>query len=146
MFISDKFKLSNNKFIKVQQKFVFINSILALICLIFYLFDVSIFNTVFSDSDSESDDEDNNEVSNNKEEESFKNKEVVRVTSNTNNQNEEYYSFNIKKDILDNALGKGTEMLVVSVKDIAPNLGIGAATGKAAVEAFKHKAGMAPAP
>ena len=47
MFISDKFKLSNNKFIKILQKFVFINSILALIALFLYLFDVSIFNTVF---------------------------------------------------------------------------------------------------
>jgi hypothetical protein len=47
MFISDKFKLSNNKFIKILQKFVFINSILALIGLILYLFDVSIFNTIF---------------------------------------------------------------------------------------------------
>ena len=60
MFISDKFKLSNNKFIKILQKFVFINSILALIGLILYLFDISIFNTVFCDSDSESDDENNN--------------------------------------------------------------------------------------
>lgn len=54
MFISDKFKLSNNKFIKILQKFVFINSILIIIGLILYLFDVSIFNTVFCDSDSES--------------------------------------------------------------------------------------------
>lgn len=52
MFISDKFKLSNNKFIKILQKFVFINSILALIGLILYLFDVSIFNTVFCESES----------------------------------------------------------------------------------------------
>ena len=57
MFISDKFKLSNNKFIKILQKFFFINSILVIIGLILYLFDVSIFNTVFCDSDSESEDE-----------------------------------------------------------------------------------------
>lgn len=43
MFISDNFKLSNNKFIKILQKFVFVNSILALIGLILYLFDVSIY-------------------------------------------------------------------------------------------------------
>jgi hypothetical protein len=38
MFISDKFKLSNNKFIKILQKFVFINSILALIGLIYFYY------------------------------------------------------------------------------------------------------------
>jgi len=56
MFISDKFKLSKNKFIKILQKFVFISSVLALIDLILYLFDISIFNSVFC----ENDDEDNN--------------------------------------------------------------------------------------
>ena len=45
MFISDNFKLSNNKFIKILQKFVFINSFLFIIGLILYIFDVSIFNT-----------------------------------------------------------------------------------------------------
>lgn len=47
MFISDNFKLSNNKFIKILQNFVFINSILVLIGLILYLFDINILNTVF---------------------------------------------------------------------------------------------------
>lgn len=32
------------------------------------------------------------------------------------------------------------------VTNIAPNLGIGAAVGKAAGEAFKHTGGMAPVP
>jgi len=43
MYISDNFKLSNIKFIKNLQKFVFFNCILAFIGLIFYLLDVSIF-------------------------------------------------------------------------------------------------------
>jgi hypothetical protein len=47
LFIRDNFKLSNNKIIKILQKFVFINCILALIGLILYLFDVNIFNTIF---------------------------------------------------------------------------------------------------
>lgn len=43
MFIYDNFKLSNNKFIKILQKFVFINSILVIIGLILYLLlDISI--------------------------------------------------------------------------------------------------------
>jgi hypothetical protein len=156
IFISDNFKLSNNKFIKILQKFVFINSILVIIGLILYIFDVSIFNTVFCDSDSESDDENNNDVNNNKdslaeeksyaknEEESLKNtdKDIASVTSNIDNNNEEYYNIKIKKDFLDNALEKGKELLMVGTKDIAPNLGIGAAAGKVAVEALKHTAGM----
>nr|YP_009739366.1 LAGLIDADG homing endonuclease [Tricholoma bakamatsutake]QIC20210.1 LAGLIDADG homing endonuclease [Tricholoma bakamatsutake] len=146
MFISDKFKLSNNKFIKILQKFVFINSILALIALILYLFDVSIFNTVFCDSESESDDENNNEEIIKNEEESLKNKDLARVISNIDDKNEEYYSFKVKKDVLDNVMEKGNDLLMVGVKDIAPNLGIGAAAGKVASEAFKHTSGMAPAP
>jgi len=59
LFISDKFKLSNNKFIKILQKFVFISIILALIGLILYLFEDFIFNTIFCESDSESADENN---------------------------------------------------------------------------------------
>jgi|SRR5882757_2762888 len=39
IFISDKFKLSNNKFIKILQKLVFTNIILALFGLIGYLLD-----------------------------------------------------------------------------------------------------------
>jgi len=153
MFISDKFKLSNNKFIKILQKFVFINSILALIALFLYLFDVSIFNTVFCDSDSDSENEGENEVNNKEEiikneEDSLKNKDkdVARVTTNVDDKNEEYYSFKVKKDVFDNALEKGKELLMVGVKEIAPNLGIGVAAGKVAAEAFKLTSSMAPAP
>jgi len=51
MFISDKFKFSNNKFIKILQKLVFTNIILALFGLIGYLLDVSIFNIIFCEND-----------------------------------------------------------------------------------------------
>ena len=111
MFISDKFKLSNNKFIKILQKCVFINSILALIGLILYLFDISIFNTVYCDSDSESDDENNNEeIIKNK---NIKNKDIAQVTSNIDDKNEEYYSFKVKKDVFDNVMDKGKELFMV---------------------------------
>jgi hypothetical protein len=43
-------------------------------------------------------------------------------------------------------LERGKELFMAGVKDIAPNLGIGAAAGKAAAEAFKHTGSMAPAP
>jgi hypothetical protein len=49
MYISDNLKLSNNLFIKILQKLVFINSILVLLGFIFYLLGVSIFPTLFCD-------------------------------------------------------------------------------------------------
>lgn len=140
MFISDKFKLSNNKFIKILQKFVFINSILALIALFLYLFDVSIFNTVFCEDGSE------DEVENEADSLKNKDKDVARVTTNVDDKNEEYYSFKVKKAVIDNALERGKELFMGGVKDIAPNLGIGAAAGKAAAEAFKHTGTLTPAP
>jgi len=90
----------------------------------------------------------NKEEINKIEDQSLKNKDkdVVHVTSNIDNKNEEYYSIKIKKNILDNAMEKGKELFMVGVKDLAPNLGIGAAVGKATAEAFKQTASMAPAP
>ena len=154
MFISDKFKINNNKYIKFLQKLVFSSSILVLIGLILYLFDVSIFNTVFCDTDSDSSDieyEGNNKLNNKEEinkneEESLKNKDVVKVSSNIDDKNDEYYNIKVRKEIVDKAMNKGKDLIEVGVKDIAPNLGIGAAIGKVTAEAFKHTAGMAPLP
>jgi hypothetical protein len=93
MFFSDKFKLSNNKIIKILQIFVFINSILILMGLILYLFDISIFNTIFCDNDSDIEDDNNNEEIIKNE---IKSKDIGQVTSNIDDKNEEYYSFKIK--------------------------------------------------
>jgi hypothetical protein len=41
---------------------------------------------------------------------------------------------------------KGTDLAKEVILDNAPNLGIGAAVGKVAAEAFKHTGGMAPVP
>jgi len=58
IFISDKIKYSNNKYIQFIPKFVIFNTILALIVLIgltlYSFFDVSIFNAFFNFCDSES--------------------------------------------------------------------------------------------
>jgi hypothetical protein len=138
MFISDKFKFSNNKLIKILQKFVFINSILVLIGLILYLFDISLLDTAYASDGSENNGENKYEVNNNK--------DVAHITSNIDDKNDEYYNFKIKKDIFDNAMERGKDLVVAGAKDIAPNLGIGAAAGKAAAEAFKHTSGMATVP
>jgi hypothetical protein len=52
----------------------------------------------------------------------------------------------INKKIVDNAIEKGPELAVEGLKDVAPKLGIAAASGKVAAEAFKHTTGMAPIP
>lgn len=151
MFISDKFKLSNNKFIKILQKLVFTNIIIALFGLIGYLLvqSDSIFNTIFC----ENDDEIEVQVSqdNNKKGEAVggavgAEKDIVQITSNIGDKDEEYYSFKIKKDIIESVWEKGTDIIVSGVKDLGPNLGIGAAVGKVGSEVIKNTAGMAPAP
>ena len=101
IFISDNFKFSNNNFIFLLQKFVSYSLNLALIVLvgwILYLLGVnlSIFGSIFCDSDDEeaedSDDEAVEIYKNN--EKSPKEKDVVRVTENTKNYT---YTFEIKK-------------------------------------------------
>lgn len=52
----------------------------------------------------------------------------------------------LKKDVLENALEKGKELLMVGATDIAPNLGTGAAVGKVAAEALKHTGGISAVP
>jgi len=149
MFISDNFKLSNNLFIKILQKLVLINSILALLGFIYYLLDISIFPTLFcdvdsdNDTDSDSDSDREEETKNNNNEESGL-KDIARITTNKDDTNVEYYNFKFKKEIVDNVVEKGKNLALGVVTDIAPNLGIGAAVGKVAAEAFKHTGGMAP--
>jgi hypothetical protein len=92
---------------------------------------------------------------------SLKEKEdLVHITSNT--EDKEYYNFKIKKllrpffililrikiriGLIDNVWEKGTDIIMSGVKDLGPNLGIGAAVGKIGSEIIKHTAGMAPAP
>ena len=103
MYISDNFKLSNNLFIKILQKLVIINSILALFGFIFYLLDVSIFSTLFCEG--ESDDEYSNSGNTSSKESENKNeeeglKDIARITTNRDNTNVEYYNFKFKKEIV----------------------------------------------
>lgn len=52
----------------------------------------------------------------------------------------------VSKKVVDSALEKGPEIMMEGVKDVAPKLGVAAAAGKVAAEAFKHTSGMAPIP
>jgi hypothetical protein len=146
IFISEKFKFSNNKFIKILQKLVFTNIILALFGFIGYLLDVSIFNIIFCENDDEIElalPETQNPTTL-AEGNIKKEKDILHITSNT--EDKEYYSFKIKKEVIDNIWEKGTDLIMSGVKDLGPNLGIGAAVGKIGSEIIKHTAGMAPAP
>lgn len=51
---------------------------------------------------------------------------------------EEYYTIKVKKGIVDQALDKGKEVIVSVFSDVAPELGVGAAAGKAAAETIKQ--------
>ena len=89
IFISDNFKFSNNKFIFLLQKFVSYSLNFYLIVLVGWMLylvgvNLSIFGSIFCDSDDEaaedSDDEAVESYKNN--EKSPKEKDVVRVTEN----------------------------------------------------------------
>ena len=117
MYISDNFNFSNNIFIKILQKIVFKIIKFALIIFIFYLFDISILNTIYCNYESD------DEVNNNDEDDattktedkdvvkaststenkdkveastSTKEKDVVHITSSKEEGDEEYYKFKIR--------------------------------------------------
>jgi hypothetical protein len=148
MFISDNFKFSNYKFIFLLQKFLAYSLNFALIvlagCMLYLVgLDLSILGTIYcssGDEDEEVSGEEAVESSKNKEK-SPKEKDVVRVTENTQN-----YTFEINKKIVDSAIEKGPELVVEGIKEVAPKLGVAAAAGKATAEAIKHTGGMAPVP
>lgn len=157
MYISDNFKLSNNLFIKFVPKLVLINSILALLALICYLLDISILPTILCYGDSDNEDSNSGNTyeiatNNNKNNEESGIKEIAKITTNKDDTRAsavEYYNFKIKKETIDNIMDKGKNLamdVVTEPMGLGPDLGIGAAVGKVAAEAFKQTGGMAPAP
>lgn len=129
MFISDNFKLSNYKFIKFIQILVFIFTILGFIALILYLLDISIVDTVFCNNDDEivKSDKVSDKVPAKKNEEIVK--DIMLVTTNAVDS-KEYYSFKYSKNMVDNVIEKGGNLIGTSLKNIAPNLGVGFVVGK----------------
>lgn len=95
-----------------------------------YLIFLSLINTIHC----EPTDVDNNDASNNKKETNVsidENKDVVNVLASKDADNEEYYTIKVKKGVLDNVFDKSKEVLVKLFKEVGPELGVGAATGKA---------------
>jgi hypothetical protein len=77
-------------------------------------------------------------------------KDIVKVTSETFGNNpdkgnkDEYYNFQIRKDLFDEGLKNIGLASKMALEKIAPNLGVGAAAGSAAGATIKYSAGMAP--
>ena len=63
---------------------------------------------------------------------------LLRGVSTSTTADEEYYTIKVKKTMVDQILDKGKEVLVSVFSDVAPELGVGAAAGKAAAETIKQ--------
>jgi LAGLIDADG endonuclease len=131
-FILNKFKLSNNKFIKVLQIIILINIIFIIAFLICDYFNIKILSEIWCDPD----DNNNGSTSNTKSD------NVILTSEQT--QEGEVYHLTVKKSTVD----KITEAALIGGKTvlgtIAPNIGAGAAAGASASAMAKMTAGVPP--
>nr|WVH38138.1 LAGLIDADG endonuclease [Poriella subacida] len=132
-FVYNKFKFSNNIFIRFIQKFVIYN-----LCFILAIYTATYFN-VFTTVYCDSDDEDNNDNIQNNNNIKDNNKNI----KNNNNDNGNY-TFEAKisapKQIVD-TLVNGVS---VAIQNMGGNLGAAAAGGTAASAVIKHTTGLPP--
>lgn len=138
-FISCGFRFSNNVIIKYLQCTVFWIIFSFIICfslpIIFdFLIDSKNINVI--DASSNEKWEFNTDKG--------KGKEVVGISEDVNEENEEVYKFSIKKNIVDKALNSISDFGRDAMDKIVPNLGAGAAAGKVASQVFKSTAGTPP--
>jgi len=73
-----------------------------------------------------------------------KGKDVIKVNSETDDTNKEYYNFKISKKLVDNGLHTVGEASKMAADKIVPNIGAGAAAGTAAAAAVKVTSGLPP--
>jgi LAGLIDADG endonuclease len=131
-FILNKFKFSNNKFIKVLQIIVLINIICIIAFLICDYFNIKILSEIWCDAD------DNNYGS------TSNTKTDNVILKSEQSQDGEVYHLTVKKSTVD----KITDAAVIGGKTligtIAPNIGAGAAAGASASAMVKMTAGIPP--
>lgn len=130
-FVLDKFKYSENKYIRFIQKFLIYNIILIVVSFVFF-YVLNIFNlisTVHCCSNTEL----NKEI---------KDKELVVFTSSTDQSGKKIYNLKMDGEFFDNGVKNIGVLTDTAVDKIVPNLGIGAAAGTAAAAAIKSTAGM----
>jgi len=129
-FILNKFKFSNNKYIKILQIIVLINIIFIIGFLICDFFNIKIWSEIWCDTD------DSNAGS----------------TSNTENivlkseqtQDGEVYHLTVKKSTVDKITDAAIAGGKALIGTIAPNIGAGAAAGASASAMVKMTAGIPP--
>jgi len=134
-YILNKFKYSENFFIRFIQRFIIYNLIIISVVFIFYNV-LNLFNLhsiIFCDDNSSGDNNFNNNV-----------KDVLKMTTQTDVKKVEYYKFEIKKTIFDNAIKTAGEFSKTVLDKHAPNLGICAAAGSSTSAALKNSVGMPP--
>lgn len=61
-------------------------------------------------------------------------KDVLKVTSEIDNTNKEYYNFKLSKKMVDNSINNVVEGSNLALDKLVPNLGVGAATGAATAQ------------
>ena len=148
MYISDNYKYSRNIYIRKIQKFVFIVIKISLLGYLFSFLNLPILNTLFCDSDDEDDDAeeiyttDEEDNRNSLKKPSDKGKSIAQVSTHTDDKSNEYINVRVSKEVWDSSVAAIKGGAVEVIKDIAPQLGVAAAAGKAAVETIKHTNGM----
>ena len=150
MYISDNYTFSQNIYIKILQKLVFLILKVSLIAFILEILDISIFSKIHCDpTDVEIDNtaaSTTNNAASTTNNAASSTKDVARVSTSTEAGEEEYYTIKVKKGIVDQVLDKGKEVIVSIFSEVAPELGVGAAAGKAAAETIKQTTTMRPLP
>nr|YP_010044364.1 LAGLIDADG endonuclease [Trametes versicolor]QPF23605.1 LAGLIDADG endonuclease [Trametes versicolor] len=173
LYISDNYNYSKNLFIRIIQKLIFNIIKFSFLIWLFSWLNIEIFNRIFCDTDTDTDnykdqgkdkgkgkatdtDTDNNtnldnptEVEQNKNtsaEETNKGKEILKVSTNTYANSEEYYNVSVKKSTVDGAVSSIPENSVQIVKELLPNLGIAGVAGRVGTEIAKQTPGNAMVP
>jgi hypothetical protein len=139
IFVLNKFEFSKNIYIGIIQRFIIYTFyfILASV-LLFYILKIGLSNLISTIYCSDESISSGGEVA----------KDIVKVTSesigNNPDNKDEYYNFKVKKSLLDEGLKNLGDASKFAFEKLAPNLGVGAATGTAAGAVIKYTAGMPP--
>nr|YP_010691086.1 LAGLIDADG endonuclease [Phellinus igniarius]WBU93187.1 LAGLIDADG endonuclease [Phellinus igniarius] len=166
-FIVNNYKFSNNKLVRFLQKFVLFNILFIVALIICDCFNINL----ISQASCEGTDDNNSNNNTNSSNDSINNSSNNSNNNNINNNNsnntsdenlnsnndkkifsasliekegQRMYKLEVEKETGDNLISAGKDIAVEGGKKIAPYIGAGAASGKAAVAAFKATAGMPP--
>jgi hypothetical protein len=152
-FIFNQFRYSENIFVRYLQKFaiynlLFLYSLIILICVLpytpfspvfdyfYYLYDINLENFELFINE--------NTANNSTLDPNDKSKDVLKVNTSIDNNNEEFYNLKVRKDIVNSTLETVKKAVEITVKNTVPSLGAGAATGAATAAMVKSTQGIPP--